>query len=136
MPSLSSDAKLVVTACASALAGAAMVMLAMNWREERKKRENQLSDVSHRSYQTARQSYIVEDNSTGGVRRSSSYVLFPHNHEDKMRRKIAARAAIDEENTVQRNSVTVRVPATSANMGPGCTYCAKRKTDSFEFLSM
>lgn len=36
-----------------------------------------------------------------------------------MRRRIAARVAVDEENRVSRKSVTVRVPATSANMGPG-----------------
>ena len=36
-----------------------------------------------------------------------------------MRRRIAARVAVDEENRVPRKSVPVRVPATSANMGPG-----------------
>jgi hypothetical protein len=51
---------------------------------------------------------------------SNLNVLFPHNHEEKMRRQIAARAAVEEENVMPRRSVTVRVPATSANMGPGC----------------
>jgi len=36
-----------------------------------------------------------------------------------MRRRIAARVAVEEDNMTPRQSVTVRVPATSANMGPG-----------------
>jgi len=53
-------------------------------------------------------------------RESSDAVLFPHNHEAKMRRRIATRYTIEEENNIGRDSVTVRVPATSANVGPGC----------------
>jgi homoserine kinase len=49
-----------------------------------------------------------------------SDILFPHNHEEKMRRRIAQRVSVEEENKTPRNSVTVRVPATSANVGPGC----------------
>jgi hypothetical protein len=52
---------------------------------------------------------------------STSTILFPHNHEEKMRRRIEMRE-VEEENSAPRNSVTVRVPATSANMGPGCTF--------------
>lgn len=36
-----------------------------------------------------------------------------------MRRRIAARVSVEEENMTPRQSVTVRVPATSANVGPG-----------------
>lgn len=50
----------------------------------------------------------------------SEQMLFPHNHEEKMRRRIATRYTIEEENNLPRSSVTVRVPATSANVGPGC----------------
>lgn len=39
------------------------------------------------------------------------------NHEAKMRRRL--RASVEEENLTPRESVTVRVPATSANVGPG-----------------
>jgi len=46
-------------------------------------------------------------------------IVFPHNHEEKMRMRIAARMAVEEENVTPRRSVTVRVPGTSANMGPG-----------------
>lgn len=50
---------------------------------------------------------------------SDAAVLFPHSHEERMRRRIAARMSIEEENSQPRRSVTVRVPATSANCGPG-----------------
>ncbi len=46
-------------------------------------------------------------------------VLMPHSHEERMRRRIAARMAVEDENSVPRTSVTVRVPASSANCGPG-----------------
>lgn len=36
-----------------------------------------------------------------------------------MRRRIATRVSVEEENSTPRTSVTVRVPATSANVGPG-----------------
>jgi homoserine kinase len=60
-------------------------------------------------------------------RNDSEPTLFPHNHEEKMRRRIATRYTIEEENNLPRNSVTVRVPATSANVGPGCK--SKNKTN-------
>jgi hypothetical protein len=66
-----------------------------------------------------RKSLIFED-PTKNDSSSNLNVLFPHNHEEKMRRQIAARAAVEEENVMPRRSVTVRVPATPANMGPGC----------------
>lgn len=40
-----------------------------------------------------------------------------NNHEEKMRRRL--RASVEEENLTPRDCVTVRVPATSANVGPG-----------------
>jgi len=46
-------------------------------------------------------------------------VLMPHSHEERMRRRIATRISVEEENSVPRSSVTVRVPASSANCGPG-----------------
>lgn len=64
-----------------------------------------------------RKSYIFEDNS---ISESGNSIVFPFNHEEKMRRLVAARAAVEEDNILPRQSVTVRVPATSANMGPGC----------------
>jgi hypothetical protein len=67
----------------------------------------------------SRKSLIFED-PTKNESTTNLNILFPHNHEEKMRRQIAARAAVEEENVKPRRSVTVRVPATSANMGPGC----------------
>ena len=56
--------------------------------------------------------------SSGGEQDHPS-VLMPHSHEERMRRRIAARMAVEDENSVPRTSVTVRVPASSANCGPG-----------------
>jgi hypothetical protein len=64
---------------------------------------------------------VTGSTATTILRESASAILFPHNHEEKMRRRIEMRAQVEEENSAPRNSVTVRVPATSANMGPGCT---------------
>merc|ERR1719343_1594425 len=50
---------------------------------------------------------------------SDAAVLMPHSHEERMRRRIAARMAVEDENSQPRQSVTVRVPASSANCGPG-----------------
>ena len=50
---------------------------------------------------------------------SDTTILMPHSHEERMRRRIAARMAVEDENSQPRNSVTVRVPASSANCGPG-----------------
>jgi hypothetical protein len=84
---------------------------------------------------------ISRDSSGGGggpnnssMRRDSSEaMLFPHNHEEKMRRRIATRYTIEEENNLGRDSVTVRVPATSANVGPGCKFNVR--STSFFFFS-
>ena len=83
-------------------------------------------------YRPVRTSVIMNDpsdlvgdgsssSSIGAMKRESSEaMLFPHNHEAKMRRRIATRYTIEEENNLRRDSVTVKVPATSANVGPGC----------------
>jgi len=62
---------------------------------------------------------VNEEINEGGIvrRNSSSVFLFPHNHEEKMKRRI--RGSVEVENMTPRNSVTVRVPASSANVGPG-----------------
>ena len=63
-----------------------------------------------------------------------SAVLMPHQYEEKMRKRIAARVAVENENNLTRDSVTVRVPATSANVGPGCE-CAVPLSRPRRFLS-
>lgn len=114
MSSSSQDTKLLITAAASALAGAAMAYTALKLSEKKPV----MADEQTMRAAFARQPSIIYDKEE----RPSQAVLFPHNHEEKMRRRIAARVAVEEDNLTPRRSVTVRVPATSANMGPGCTY--------------
>jgi homoserine kinase len=112
----SDTAKLVVTAVGAAIAGAAVgagVMNILNKKTCRKKKTETL--YYHVPNQSTSILLSEADN-----KEESQRLLMPHQHEERMRRKIAARAHIEEENFVPRDSVTVRVPATSANMGPGC----------------
>lgn len=44
--------------------------------------------------------------------------LFPHKHEARMGERIRASSDVEDEG-IERNKVVVRVPATSANLGPG-----------------
>ena len=74
----------------------------------------------------SRQSFIFQDpeyditnSSTTVDGACDTTVLMPHSHEERMRRRVAARIAVEDENSQPRQSVTVRVPATSANCGPG-----------------
>ena len=116
--SSSSDNKLIGTAIGAAIAGAAMAIAALKLSERNSAAKNAMATPPPGKVST----YIFEDSERQDRRRSSSMetMVFPHNHEEKMRRQIMARAAIEEDNVMPRDSVTVRVPATSANMGPGC----------------
>lgn len=110
--------RLVLTAIGASFAGAALALGVMS----RFLKQGSSDDNSEYSGRPRRShSFIFEDpdSSTFASTRSSG-VLFPHNHEERMRRLVAARAAVEDENSLPRQSVTVRVPATSANMGPGC----------------
>ena len=115
MSSSSDNSKLVVTAIGAAVAGAAIGVAAMKFSKHKSKNES-IPPSQGRSHK--RSTFIYEDSSEAS--RNAETLIFPHNHEERMRRRIAARAAVEEDNFVPRNSVTVRVPATSANMGPGC----------------
>ena len=113
--------RLVLTAVGASFAGAALAIGIMSrmLNNNNNNSDDQYNSISQRKRSS---SFIFEDPESSLIRQSSSAVLFPHNHEEKMRRLVAARAAVDEENSLPRQSVTVRVPATSANMGPGCKY--------------
>ena len=112
--------KLVLTAVGAALTGAAIAMAAMRYTVVSKKKDEYLQ---YHVPQSQRNSVIFSrDESENGGGGGQQAILFPHNHEEKMRRTIAARALVEEDNFHPRDSVTVRVPATSANMGPGCTF--------------
>mmetsp|Transcript_42937 Transcript_42937/g.63699 ORF Transcript_42937/g.63699 Transcript_42937/m.63699 type:complete len:430 (-) Transcript_42937:91-1380(-) len=115
---MSSDRKVIVTAVGAAAAGAALAYTAMKMSEKASKAERNREALMRSS----KPSFIFEDPmqdpSTTAQKRDSA-VLFPYNHEEKMRQRIAARVAVEEDNLTPRRLVTVRVPATSANLGPG-----------------
>jgi hypothetical protein len=112
----SQDSKLLATAVGAAAAGAALAVMAMKMTEAK--------DSDSKPMYRARSILMNEptDPTPSLKRQDSGNLIFPHNHEEKMRRRIATRYQIEDENSSPRESVTVRVPATSANVGPGCTY--------------
>lgn len=116
------NSKLFATAATAAVAGAALAVAAMKI-TERLDGSKKDSDLHIRP---KRSSFLINDPSEpvrGQLERvNSETLLFPHQHEEKMRRRIATRYTIEEENNTPRTSVTVRVPATSANVGPGCKF--------------
>jgi hypothetical protein len=110
------NGKLMATAVGAAAAGAALAVIAMR-----------MTEAKDGDYDNSRRKKNVvlmndPDDSFSPLERrdSESSLIFPHNHEEKMRRRIATRYTIEEENNIPRDLVTVRVPATSANFGPGC----------------
>jgi hypothetical protein len=125
----SNTTKLIVTAIGAAMAGAALTFGITVYANNRKKDRTlayyeKSLNINNNNKPTT---YIYEDGSCGALDTSNSgtskqTVILPHNHEERMRRIIAARASVEDDNAIPRRSVTVRVPATSANMGPGCTF--------------
>jgi hypothetical protein len=118
--------KLLMTAIGAALTGATIAIVAMKYADtSRNKKEEYLQYHIPKQQQLQHRNSLVfaRDESEHGSSSTTNgqTILFPHNHEEKMRRTIAARALVEEDNFHPRDSVTVRVPATSANMGPGCT---------------
>jgi len=105
MSSANQKETLIATAIAAAAAGAAIAYAAVKATEKK---------TVHIPPPSSRRPVIYDE----GI--DPNDILFPHNHEEKMRRRIAKRVSVEEENRIPRNSVTVRVPATSANIGPGC----------------
>jgi len=97
------NTKLAITATAAALAGAVTAVGVLKYLD-RKSAPRPRKVISVPS--------VISNRDEGK--------LMPHQHEEKMKRQIAARALVEEDNFQPRDSVTVRVPATSANMGPGC----------------
>ena len=130
----STNQKLFVTALAAAATGAALAVTALKlWASPPPHYDYQggYDPVLGRSANANAASVIANppvdesppddlETSSSSLRRNTSELIFPHNHEEKMRRRVATRYSIEEENNTPRQSVTVRVPATSANVGPGC----------------
>jgi hypothetical protein len=112
--------KLIATAAGAALLGAGVAISILKYsakqaNDERDNNNNNIRQASTNNNLT--NSFALYEDPE-----ASRNILFPHNHEEKMKVKIAARTAVEEDYMVPRKSVTVRVPATSANLGPGCTY--------------
>jgi homoserine kinase len=111
------NGKLIVTAVGAAAAGAALAIGFLKYFDK-----NRYHPERSRSFHTPvfMNEQIPEETSKLTRNNSEATLLFPHNHEEKMRRRVATRVFIEEENNTPRDLVTVRVPATSANVGPGC----------------
>ncbi|KAL3940389.1 MAG: hypothetical protein SGBAC_005065 [Bacillariaceae sp.] len=110
--------KLIYTALGAAAAGAVLAIGVMKFSGDDK---DDRPSASQKKYTPL---VFMNDVSESGEvnmshRGSEASLLFPHNHEEKMRRRVATRYSIEEENNTPRDLVTVRVPATSANVGPG-----------------
>ena len=112
-----SNTKLILTAGIAAACSAAITYAIL---QANRKRNETLSNASSSSFTnhnkniTSRTSFI-----SNTERDAPRDLVFPYNHEEKMRRRIAARVAVEDDNLQPRQRVTVRVPASSANMGPG-----------------
>ena len=118
----SDNSKLIATAAGAAVAGAALAVAAMTMVDNKKEKGGYPREPGPQ--RPHRPSVVMNDSShDASLSRDNDSLLFPHNHEEKMRRRIATRYTIEEENNTPRDSVTVRVPATSANVGPGCKCC-------------
>ena len=120
--------KLAATAVIAGGIGAALGYYFVN--NSRKKKSDSSHYFANRTSLTSssRQSFIFQDpeydlgattSSSTGSSTADTTILMPHSHEERMRRRIAARMAVEDENSQPRQSVTVRVPASSANCGPG-----------------
>jgi hypothetical protein len=121
------NTKLIVTAIGAAIAGAALTFGITTYSNNRKKDRTlayyeKSLNINNKQQQPPQTTYIYEDPGMDTSNpKSRQAVILPHNHEERMRRIISARASVEDDNAIPRRSVTVRVPATSANMGPGCT---------------
>lgn len=119
------NSKLAVTAIAAGGIGAALSYFLLQRKSSSSGSSSKSSLSSDQQYSNikSRTSFIFQDPeydigaSTASA--SDTAVLMPHSHEERMRRRIAARMAVEDENSQPRQSVTVRVPASSANCGPG-----------------
>lgn len=134
MSGSSADNKLIATAIGAAAAGAALAVAAIRMSE--KKEETHVGFKNVNDMRPNKASFIFDDPNTDIMvkRESEKNILLPHNFEEKMRRRVAARVAIEDQNQTPRQSVTVRVPATSANMGPGCklVFLLSQRTFGFQ----
>jgi hypothetical protein len=93
------NTKLAATALLSAGLGALLT-----YHLSQRRRPSQSQPINTRA------SFIFHDPGSEPTHSPDAAVLFPYSHEERMRRRIAARMTIEEENSQPRQSVTVRVP--------------------------
>jgi len=129
MSSSNDNTKLATTAILAGSLGAAISYYLLQKKLKSSSTNNNYSsstDIRHPL--NSKTSFIFQDpeydigydiNSSIKSESNDTTVLMPHSHEERMRRRIAARMAVEDENSQPRQSVTVRVPASSANCGPG-----------------
>lgn len=127
MGSNSDNTKLATTAILAGSIGAALSYYLLHHKNKSSSSSSSQShsrerSSSHGNLSNSRTSFIFQDpehdfgkNENG----TDTAVLMPHSHEERMRRRIATRIIVEDENSQPRQSVTVKVPATSANCGPG-----------------
>jgi len=113
-----SNTKLILTAGIAAACSAAITYAIL--RTNRKRNESLSNASSSSSFTNPNKSIASRTSFISNTERDAPRdLVFPYNHEEKMRRRIAARVAVEDDNLQPRQRVTVRVPASSANMGPG-----------------
>ena len=119
------NTKLAATAILAGGIGAAVSYYLANKKSSSSQTQSGYESSSSQGNLNSRTSFIFQDPeydmgaSTTSTPGNDTAVLMPHSHEERMRRRIAARMAVEDENSQPRSSVTVRVPASSANCGPG-----------------
>mmetsp|Transcript_4079 Transcript_4079/g.8979 ORF Transcript_4079/g.8979 Transcript_4079/m.8979 type:complete len:438 (-) Transcript_4079:120-1433(-) len=122
--SSSDNNKLATTALVAGGIGAAVSYYLTHKKSQAAAVETSRERSSSISNLNSRTSFIFQDpeydiGTSSASSTNDTAVLMPHSHEERMRRRIAARMAVEDENSQPRQSVTVRVPASSANCGPG-----------------
>ena len=118
----SNNALLLGVTVAASIASVVATYTAMKFVRDKETKAKEAEEERKQRLGRPDRSALIYDDPTY----ESGPILYSHNHEEKMKRRIAARVAVEEDNKTPRNSVTVRVPATSANVGPGCEYLLKK----------
>jgi len=111
----SNNALLLGVTVAASIASVVATYTAMKFVREKETKAKEAEEERKQRLGRPDRSALIYDDPTY----EKGPILYSHNHEEKMKRRIAARVAVEEDNKTPRNSVTVRVPATSANVGPG-----------------
>ena len=100
---LSENSKLLLTAIAAATAGCAVSYLTLKSQTAKNTTKNHEDTDDPKAERNHSQTFIYEDSEKDGLRSTgSAAVLFPYNHEEKMRRRMAARVSVEDDNATPR----------------------------------